>query len=279
MTVDIPYLLFVCGTNSKRGRFMKPAEVLDTIRNAVSKAGVEGTITVGLDKNEEADFMWYSCKGKEDFFVVSDIKDLTLFVCPFSWIENVTYSYIKDWDVEDIIFTLNFYLKCNRKLVIECDRDFNFEKWFYYGDKYDLISNKDDISKYNLLIEKKNVYETLICALFNKFENGKVDMEFCEKQHSIIFDYLMQNKNDEENLFFYAYKAADCISRHGSYPYFTDIINEIKARELNDQFLVYTKKRCWEEDENSSFEDVKYSYFQDIITIIFDQMHDDNANF
>lgn len=242
MTVDIPYLLFVCGTNSKGGRFMKPAEVLDTIRNAVSKAGVEGTITVGLDKNEEADFMWYSCKGKEDFFVVSDIKDLTLFVCPFSWIENVTYAYIKDWDVEDNIFTLNFYLKCNRKLVIECDQDFNFEKWFYYGDKYDLIRNKDDISKYNLLIEKKNVYETLICALFDKFENGKVDMEFCEKQHSIIFDYLMQNKNDEENLFFYAYKAADCISRHGSYPYFTDIINEIKARELNDQFLVYTKK-------------------------------------
>ena len=87
---------------------MKPAEVLDIIRDVVNKAGVDGTITVGLDKNEEADFMWYSCKGKEDFFVVSETRNLGLFVCPFSWIENATYSYIKDWDVEDIIFTLNF---------------------------------------------------------------------------------------------------------------------------------------------------------------------------
>ena len=260
---------------------MKPAEVLDIIRDVVNKAGIEDFIKVGLDKNEEADFMWYSCKGKEDFFVAD-----RLFVCPFSWIENITYEYKKSEDdellgfeLEDVVFILHFHLKRDREFMISCDEDCNYlERAFFDGHETKFKRVDLDVTIYALLIEKQNVYETLICALFDKFENGKVDMEFCEKQHSIIFDYLMQNKNDEENLFFYAYKAADCISRHGSYPYFTDIINEIKARELNDQFLVYTKKRCWEEDEDSPFEDVKRSYFQDIITVIFDQMRDSNAN-
>ena len=134
---------------------MKPADVLDIIRDVVNKVGIEDFIKVGLDKNEEANFMWYSCKGKEDFFVAD-----RLFVCPFSWIENITYEYKKSEDdellgfeSEDVVFILHFHLKLDREFMISCDEDCNYlERAFFDGHETKFKRIDLAISKYTLLI-------------------------------------------------------------------------------------------------------------------------------
>lgn len=57
---------------------MKPAEVLVSLHNIVDKAKLMDCISIGYEKNESADIMWFSCKGKEDYFAVYE-KHFSLF--------------------------------------------------------------------------------------------------------------------------------------------------------------------------------------------------------
>lgn len=266
---------------------MKPAETLELLHNIVDKAELMDFISIGNDKNESADIMWFSCKEKEDYLAVYDKP-----ILPFSCIEAITYKYKKENDNKIIDFKyandqciLTFHLKYNCQLLIECDEDCGLNLYFNNSpdDNRMWTDNMNDfksaISKYSLFIEKQDVYETLIYSLFGTLENERLDTELCEKQHRIIFDYLLKNKNDNDTLFFYAYEAADFFSAdYKDYPYFEDIISEVKKRGLVDELLVYVKNRCLEWNYCDDDQFLFNTTFQTITERILNQINTDNTN-
>lgn len=269
---------------------MKPAEVLESLHNIFGKAKLLDCISIGYDKNESADIMWFSCNGKEDYLAVYDKP-----ILPFSCIDGITYKYKKESDNKTIDFKntndqciLTFHLKYNCLFRIECDEDCVLNLYFNNSpdDNSKWTDNMNDlksaVSKYTLFIEKQDVYETLIYSLFGIFENERLDTELCEKQHRIIFDYINKNTNDNDTLFLYAYEAANFNScNYKGYPYFEEIISEVKKRGLYDELLVYVKNRCLEYNYSDDAYDDQYDFystFQDITERIIVQMNTDNAN-
>ena len=69
---------------------MKSEEALEILRSIVEKAGLMDIISIGCDKNESADIMWFSSDVKADYLAVYEEP-----LFPFSCIENITYKYKK----------------------------------------------------------------------------------------------------------------------------------------------------------------------------------------
>ena len=243
---------------------MNPEKVIELLHDLLEKARLSDILSVGNEMNESADIMWFSSKAKVDYLAV---YEKPLF--PFSCIENITYKYKNENDNRLIAFKytedlciLTFHLKGNCLLLIECDKDGLLNLYFNSSpddnSKWTDNTNefKSAVSNYSLSIEKREVFEGLIYSLFDSLEDQHLDMDLCDKQHRIIFDYLLNNKNDAESLFLYAYEAANYISiDYKDYPHFADIIKEIANRNLENELLVYVRKRCLEYnwDDNDKF--------------------------
>ncbi len=268
---------------------MKPTEAFDVLHDIIEKAGLSDYISISSDKNESAALMWFSSKVKNDYLA---IYDNPLF--PISCIENITYEYKRKDDdrpfffEHDALCILKFHLKGNCLFLVEFDEDcypnlyFNSSpddntKWIEDRKKAEFNSA---ISQYTLMVEKQEFYEDLIIALFASIENSRLDVDFCEKQHRIIFDYLQNNQSDEEMLFLYAYEAAYFISGdYKDYPYLSAIISEVKRRGLIDKLLVYVRKRCleynWFDDDISIF----HSSLQSITENIMNQIKNGDPDY
>ena len=172
---------------------------------------------------------------------------------------------------------MTFYLKDNSLLLIECDED-GVLNLYFNDSRNNWTDNNEDfktaISKYDIQREKKEVYDELIWALFSSIENRRLDIDLCKREHQIIFDYIKNNKNDNEILFFYAYEAAYYISGdYKDYPYLSDIIGEVKDRGLTDELLIYVKKRCQEWNYTDQDPEIYYSSLQFIIENITNHLN------
>ena len=265
---------------------MTAIETMSILRSIIDKAGLADILSIGNYTNESADIMWFSSKEKIDYFAVYD-KPLFQFSC----IENITYKYSKEGDCGSVCFyyandlcILRFHLKGECSFLIECDDDGVLN--LYFNDQIDdngkwISSETEDfkalILGYVLAIEKQQLYADLIKALFYNLENRTLDSNLCEKQHHIIFDYILNNAKDNDVLFLYAFESALYISSdYKEYPYLKDIIGFIKKRGLLDEFFVYIRKKCL---EDYSFKDHPEIYNDTLLNITENvYAHIDNAN-